>query len=357
MKCLICNKETSTLYAFSKHIHSIHNITPKEYYDQFFKKESEGICPVCKKETPFLTMRKGYQKHCCARCAQRNPNTENNFRKNNPQKNALIKNKTKTTMLSKYGGYGWSSNVLREKSTTTLVNNYGVSNIFQLPTIQTKARKNSHTKEANSKRVDTQLQKIEQLEQELNAVYIQNLLKQTKSSGWYQSNIVTPIKYQGHLFIKNEDVQTVLDYDNNAFHVYSLVEKRIVQEIKAHYSGEIIENSKKIIKPKELDIYIPEKQIAVEFNGVYFHSSLTNTSPDYHLAKSVLCRQKGIRLVHIYEFEDVDTQIKLLLELISGIDNYPQDDFNKNNLLLNIPKPEIIYNDGRLVVYGAGKLK
>lgn len=34
-----------------------------------------------------------------------------------------------------------------------------------------------------------------------------------------------------------------------------------------------------------------------------------------------------------------------------------KDDFNKNNLIENIPRQEIIYNDGRLIIYGAGFLK
>ena len=90
---------------------------------------------------------------------------------------------------------------------------------------------------------------------------------------------------------------------------------------------------------------------------MYFHSSLANTPKNYHLEKSLLCREKNIRLIHIYEFEDIDKQISLLQNLILGKDQYAKNDFNKNNLIPSIPNPEIIYNDGRLVVYGAGSLK
>lgn len=79
-------------------------------------------------------------------------------------------------------------------------------------------------------------------------------------------------------------------------------------------------------------------------------------SKEYHLNKSIKCRQKNIRLIHIYEFENLDEQLKLLKNLILGIDNYPKEDFNKNNLTNNIPQPEIIYQDNRLTVYGAGPL-
>ena len=97
-------------------------------------------------------------------------------------------------------------------------------------------------------------------------------------------------------------------------------------------------------------------QIAIEVNGNYWHSIESKTPKEYHLMKSLLCREKGIRLIHIYEFEDIEQQIQLLQDLILGQDNYPKNDFNKNNLIDNIPVPEIIYKENNLTIYGAGKL-
>ena len=79
-------------------------------------------------------------------------------------------------------------------------------------------------------------------------------------------------------------------------------------------------------------------------------------SKSYHLEKSLLCRNNHIRLIHIYEFENFEEQKQLLKDLILGIDNYPKNDFNKNNLITNIPEPEIIYQDNKYTVYGAGLL-
>ena len=42
-------------------------------------------------------------------------------------------------------------------------------------------------------------------------------------------------------------------------------------------------------------------------------------------------------------------------DLIEGKDNYPPQDFNKNNLIKDIPKPSIIYKKD-YTIYGAGKL-
>lgn len=42
--CKICGELT----VLSKHIRK-HNLTTKEYYDKYLKKDNEGICPVCNK--------------------------------------------------------------------------------------------------------------------------------------------------------------------------------------------------------------------------------------------------------------------------------------------------------------------
>jgi G:T-mismatch repair DNA endonuclease (very short patch repair protein) len=74
------------------------------------------------------------------------------------------------------------------------------------------------------------------------------------------------------------------------------------------------ENNKQIIKPYELDIYIPEKKIAIEYNGLYWHSSgskeTDNEKLKYHLMKTDMCEEKGIQLLHIFENEWTDTSKK-----------------------------------------------
>jgi hypothetical protein len=101
---------------------------------------------------------------------------------------------------------------------------------------------------------------------------------------------------------------------------------------------------------------LPDLKLAIEYNGKWYHSVNAGTPKDYHLHKSLLCRDKGIRLIHIYEFEDIDKQKFLLKELILGTDKYPKNDFNKNSLLDAIPKPTKIYDNG-YTIYGAGKLE
>jgi hypothetical protein len=84
-----------------------------------------------------------------------------------------------------------------------------------------------------------------------------------------------------------------------------------------------IENTKKIISPLELDIYISSHNIAIEFDGLYWHSEIHKPS-NYHLNKTELCDKQGIKLIHIFEDEWRDKQdiVKSRLMNILGLTSY-----------------------------------
>ena len=63
---------------------------------------------------------------------------------------------------------------------------------------------------------------------------------------------------------------------------------------------EYIKNDRTILDGKEIDIYMPNLNLAIEFNGLYWHSELYKKRY-YHLDKTKLCEEKGINLIHIWE--------------------------------------------------------
>ena len=70
---------------------------------------------------------------------------------------------------------------------------------------------------------------------------------------------------------------------------------------------DVIINDRKLISPLELDIIIPEKNIAIEYCGIYFHSETWgNKERNYHLRKYDLCKEKGYKLITIFENEWVN---------------------------------------------------
>lgn len=65
---------------------------------------------------------------------------------------------------------------------------------------------------------------------------------------------------------------------------------------------DIIRNDKTALPGRrELDILIPAKGVAIEFNGVYWHSEAAIDDPAYHAEKSQLAAEAGLRLIHIWE--------------------------------------------------------
>ena len=84
----------------------------------------------------------------------------------------------------------------------------------------------------------------------------------------------------------------------------------------------IIHNDRTILNGKELDIYIPEKKLAIEYNGLRWHSEqFKNNARNYHIEKTNKCIKQGIRLIHIFEDEWRNKQelVKSRLNALMGI--------------------------------------
>ncbi len=62
-------------------------------------------------------------------------------------------------------------------------------------------------------------------------------------------------------------------------------------------------NNRDILKPKELDILIPDYNLAIECNGTYWHSELNGKDSKFHLDKTIKCKEAGINLIHISNAE------------------------------------------------------
>lgn len=125
----------------------------------------------------------------------------------------------------------------------------------------------------------------------------------------------------------------------------SKYETEISEFISTFYSEEPIRNNRSILNGKELDLYYPEKKIAIEFNGNYWHQE-SRSGKEYHLNKYLKCVNSGIVLVSIFEYEW--NLIRDKIEL------YLKDLFNdkvnclsfvcKNTLNNNYPVPMMVFD-------------
>lgn len=342
MKCEICNRECKNFISLSSHVSYIHKLSSKEYYDKYLKQEDEERCSECKKETKFVSISKGYRKFCSSKCSNSSQSTLNKIKNTNiikynvehvsqrsdiknqkkiksqikfetncPFQNEKIKNKIKETNKIKLGVYyPTQNNSVKEKIRETNIKKYGVDNPFK----STEVKKIILDKK-NKKILSKILKFLNYINLELCSDY----------TGEF-SDIKIRCKKCDNFFInKWNNIQqgSGCPFCNKS--KYSKSEKEIFEFIKSIESSEIIENSRNIIKPYELDIYIPSKSIAIEFDGLYYHSELFNKDKNYHLNKTELCEKQNIQLIHIFEDEwlfkqdVVKSKLKQILQLNNNL--------------------------------------
>ena len=143
--CKICGKEMTAL---GRHL-KIHNMTSKQYYDQFLKKENEGKCLECGKETLFLNIKNGYRKLCSLNCLYKSSIVKEkkkqtclkHFGVEHPFQSKEIKDKGKQTCLRLYNGNHQSqTKEVQEKRKQTMLNRYGVENPFKFEGVRDKLK-------------------------------------------------------------------------------------------------------------------------------------------------------------------------------------------------------------------------
>lgn len=108
-----------------------------------------------------------------------------------------------------------------------------------------------------------------------------------------------------------------------------LVHGSLAEQKLAQYVGSLIAvetNNRQLIKPQELDIYIPSLKIAIEYCGLYWHSTAVKPDIQYHKKKYLACKKQGIRLITIFEDEWLHKQsiVETKLAHILGKSSQPK---------------------------------
>ena len=226
--------------------------------------------------------------------------------------------KRNATILKRYDSFEQYYKIRKKKSENTSFVRYG-KNYYS----QTKEFKDKYTKTCNDK-------------------YGYNSVLQAKIST--QSKDYQEAWFDKEKCIKIiEEFQTKPTYDELAtrfdvskYCVMNLIEKyqlnSMIKKISgySHYEEELVTfigrdlcecHNKSLLNRLEIDIYIPSKKIAIEFNGDYWHSSLYKDK-NYHFDKSKRLSELGIRLIHIWEYEWTNEQtrekIKSMLNIALG---------------------------------------
>lgn len=146
--CKLCGKT----YGYSKitsHIKKAHNMSSKEYYDKYLKKEDEGYCLTCGKPIKFINIIQGYTtRFCSVHCEMVNPKVKAKYAENYQKKYGVDhiwaseygRNKIKQTMIKKFGVENClQSEIIKQKVKETNLERYGVPCNLNFPEVIAKA--------------------------------------------------------------------------------------------------------------------------------------------------------------------------------------------------------------------------
>jgi len=92
-------------------------------------------------------------------------------------------------------------------------------------------------------------------------------------------------------------------FDIEIRNYFTSIGQKEIEQFLVDAGVDIVTNTRSIIPPYELDIYLPEYNLAIEYNGLYWHSDAAGKDSTYHLNKTQQCENNNIRLIHIFEDE------------------------------------------------------
>ena len=262
--------------------------------------------------------------------------------------------KFKSTMIERYGvEYALQSKELKDKAKKTNLEKFGVENPFMdNEMIKSKFKEKWGVHHPSKvKEINDRIKKTKELnDSSLSSDRIRKKIKETNNekfgsntpsqSDYIRDNIISNhtnyIRYIGNntsMFRCEKD--HIFYIDSSSFHnrvrskisictvcnpigdSQSIKEKELFGYIQSIYNGETIQSYRDGL---EIDIYLPELKLGFEFNGLYWHSEEWKKK-DYHLDKTNYFRERGIRIIHIweddwdYKHDIIKSQIKNWLEL------------------------------------------
>ena len=162
-------------------------------------------------------------------------------------------------------------------------------------------------------------------------------------------------------YIRNCDIPLIneqLDKVGKNYSHSSKGEQELIKFIKSICDCDVMENDRKAIYPKELDVYIPSKNIAIEFDGLYWHDEIRTHDKNQQLIKTNLCEEKGIDLIHVFEDDWRDRQEIVKSMICSRLGIYDKKIFARKCEIkeIELSVAKIFFNENHLQGFAKGNV-
>ena len=320
----------------------------EKIYNIINDNHSKPKCHQCGKRVKFISFGKGYREFCSSTCRAKGNRKQveitnmKMYGVKHPAQNKAVMDKMKATTKEHYGveNIFYSKEYIQGK----VLEKLGVDNPMHLDLIKEKMiatnleRYGKRCKDIVAKRSKTNLAKYgnvcsihgsevwKKILDIKNMKYLTRLFSSERvlkvaeplfSLSEYKGTVDSEGKTIDYLWKCLKCGEDFNDYIANGKiprcsycyppKIQGVFEKELVDWIRTIAPDtKIILNTRKLIKPLEIDIYIPEYKFAIEFNEVYWHSEMATKGvrgEKYHINKTKACRDIGIKLIHIYDSE------------------------------------------------------
>jgi hypothetical protein len=221
--------------------------------------------------------------------------TRNNW---SDEKLQQIHDKKKATNRERYGvDYSTQSTEMVEKTKITNLARYGVVNAASAPETKQKIR-------------DTMVSKYGK---HINQIHISDeSLQKLNDYQYLEDNKCRRLKEiadeLGVTYYTVSDAYTKMNIIRTPeINKQSLAECEIADYIRT-FGVVVDQNNRSILHRKEIDIYLPEFKMGIEYHGLYWHSEGTGTPKNYHRDKLDECDKQGLALIQITDYEWINKQ-------------------------------------------------
>lgn len=247
-----------------------------------------------------------------------------------PLQSQEIKEKLKQTNLERYNvEHNWNNGILREKLKQKWIELYGVDNPIKSAEIREKIKKTNlerynveqpfQSQEIQSKVCETFLQRYG-VDNPLKSAEIQFEINNGKFSMEFleeRSRKLSEIKENFEKFDELEILGFLRENYSQPWRSHLEIEFGLRKQYKSSLETKVCSfldsleidyvcNKRTILDSGlELDIFIPEHKIAIECNGIFWHSSKFKDR-NYHQNKKLEAKSKGISLLQFTEYEIVE---------------------------------------------------
>ena len=257
----------------------------------------------------------------------------------NPLGNANIKQKATATMHCRYGVESpLQSPVIREKYYQTSIARYGTTSPMQCDEIKNKVLSTKYGIDYSS---NPKLDYLSQIGVESDANHI----------------LIGPTKYgmvSKECIVAQLNVDVTVEMLKNEFGDYHYAMKRlgiqangnistphqIILDFLAQHNIRHETNNRQVIKPKELDIFIPDHSLAIEVNGLYWHS--TTATDTRHLDKFMQCNNAGIRLLQFTDRDILDKTELIKSMILSKLGMLPTKLMARKCKIIDVSRQDAI---------------